>query len=292
MEETPFTVNKRHKFSDHGHQLDMISKDLKNASADKVEKFTGDAIHIVADVASGAVVVDAIVGAISLLSTSSKLTAAQVSDIVMRTTGILCTRDDVSSPHIHGLVTRIADDYVNVSCGLHCTQPGVNRDNNEPCDGFLCYYMKPCPCKPLENSSSKLVAPLFAGGVYLHASIDVCANNTIIRYDGDIMEGVDFDKLHPKDKRRKHAVKVGDEQRRVVPRMTCDKPHVSNFAARVRDCGKNGTANCQLWEDGREQLWLVALGERIYGGSELLIDFYDDGIEDAAEQTADTNFHP
>ena len=274
------------------YDMDEIRCELKRETHDKAVKFARDSLHVLQDVAPVSVVIKTMTDTIHGLAAANKVTSTDIADMIMTIAGDFSKLPDVDTLYLRAFAERFVNEHVNVTCGPWCTQPGNDFRTNTKCHGFINFYTEICPCTPVVNSSSMVNTPLFKGGVFLKQGYEIDKQRTIVEYMGEKMEDVDFAKLRANDPRRKHAIVVGNENRRIVPLTHLGKPEVHNLACRVRDCGKKGNANCQLWEDGKERLWLVALDEKIYGGAELLLQFHDDGISDDESERRDATFEP
>ncbi|KAJ1466080.1 hypothetical protein T484DRAFT_1756936 [Baffinella frigidus] len=286
----PFALHKRPKATGFESYMAKIHEELEGGMTDKIENYAAKAFSVLGDVAPSYIVVKAITSAVSDLSDMSRISTDEIAEILMSVATTLSKRPGVDIVHLRTVVERLINEVINVTCGPFCTQPGVDFRTNETCPGFVSLYVTQCPCIPVDNMASMFDAPLFKKGVYLKEGFEIDPQRTIVEYLGERMEAEEFDDLPVNHPRRKHAVMVGNNNRRIVPLTPCGRPELKNYAARVRDCGKNGTANCQLFEDGKERLWLVSLDNKIYGGSELLMNFHDDGIDD--DEDDDATFKP
>jgi hypothetical protein len=286
-----YATKKRPKISGFMQYMPRIHEELEGASADKIELYATKSLSVLGDVAPSYIVVKAISGAISDLSANGRISSDEVVELIMSIASTVSARADVDILQRRTIAERFINETINVTCGPFCTQPGTDFRSNTACPGFISLYMTPCPCTPfsLDEFSSMIDAPLFKGGVFLKSGYVIEPGRTIFEYTGDKMSGDEFDALDASNPRRKHAILVGDKSDRLVPLTPCGRPEIKNYAARVRDAGRTGTPNCQLFEDASERLWLVSL-DKIYGGTELLIDFHDDGIDD--EEAKDATYKP
>jgi hypothetical protein len=148
---------------------------------------------------------------------------------------------------------------------------GMVKTKNDTADVF--------DTKPLRDPSHFLSTPRATSGVFVRPGMRLKANSTVVEYLGAKTSAKEVDNMRKNDARRKHTIGVGARGYHLVPAMDGRFASRDNFAARVRDCGKGGVANCALVESGDEKLWLVVLDEALFGGRELLLEFADDGLD-------------
>jgi hypothetical protein len=148
---------------------------------------------------------------------------------------------------------------------------GMVKTKNDTADVF--------DTKPLRDPSHFLSTPRATSGVFVRPGMRLKANSTVVEYLGAKTSAKEVDNMRKNDARRKHTIGVGARGYHLVPAMDGRFASRDNFAARVRDCGKDGVANCALVESGDEKLWLVVLDEAIVGGRELVLEFADDGLD-------------
>ncbi|KAJ1465632.1 hypothetical protein T484DRAFT_1757272 [Baffinella frigidus] len=237
---------------------------------------------------------EAVVSAFAAMSRKDTVTTSGMSGVVEGLMATIVKREDATPKFLVDFNTKLLNDTVNTDCGPNCTQPGTNTRTNTECDGYWNVTNVKCPCIPLPVASDVLRSPLFTGGVFVKENKGpLPAGGTITRYQGDVIEASEFDELRKGDKRRTHAVQVGNAGRYLVPVLVSGHPVVTNYAARVRDGGST-RSNCFLWEGCNESLWLVAKEKPISAEEELLIDFGEnmsDGLDDN-EELDDATFVP
>jgi hypothetical protein len=271
--------------------------ELAGASHDKCIEFVKKVLRLVTKAGTPSAMCEGVVSAFTAMSRKDKVTTLGMSGVVEGLMATMLERKDATPGFMVAFNTTLLDNTVNIDCGPNCTQPGRNTRLNTQCDGFFTVTNVKCPCIPLAVASDFLRSPLFTGGVFVHADKEpLPANGTITRYQGDVISSGEFDKLKEGDKRRTHAVQVGNAGHYLVPILVSGHPVVTNYAARVRDGGST-RSNCFLWEGCNESLWLVAKEKPISAGEELLIDFNlgggneSDGLDDN-EEFDDATFVP
>ncbi|KAJ1470498.1 hypothetical protein T484DRAFT_1753850 [Baffinella frigidus] len=283
--------NKKVKFTTNKNVLDKIREEIDGASLGEINCFIKATFNLMLNTGvSSEVLSDTIVDALGSLSLSDSVTKEDLSSIVKGVSVATFKRPDTDHQYMLSMGTNLIDDLVNVDCGPSCMQPGIHPTTGHKCDGYIGFMTVQCPCVPLTVANDSLSSPLFKGGVFLRSTAaTLSANRTVTRYIGMATSHLEFNSFSKHDKRRKHAIQVGTQGNYIVPDLVNGRPDCKNFAARVRDGGHR--ANCFLWEDRRERVWLVVKERDIAPGEELLIDFNVDA-SDGDDEMKDATFDP